>query len=134
MNADSKRSLENLGNALKKLEEYTSTPVTEDRDKAGIIQAFEFCFELSWKTIQKIATSHAKHIGSPKQAFQAAFELGWIGENEQNDYIIMINDRNLTSHTYKEDVANDVLKRINQQHLSTLKDLYKKLKQEIVTN
>jgi len=127
-NADTQRSLENLGKALSKLKEYTSTPITEDRDRVGIIQAFEFCFELLWKTIQKATVSHSKTVGSPKQAFQAAFELGWILENEHSLYLELIEDRNLTAHTYKEDLAKEILEKILNQHSKTLNSLYIKLK------
>ena len=41
-----KRSIENFELALKKLNEYLSTPVVSDRDRSGVIQAFEFTFEL----------------------------------------------------------------------------------------
>ena len=53
MNEKIKNSIENYEKALKKLHEFLSEPIVNDRDRAGIIKAFEFTFELSWKTIQK---------------------------------------------------------------------------------
>jgi nucleotidyltransferase substrate binding protein (TIGR01987 family) len=128
MNENSLRSLENFEKAVNKLEEFLRAPITEDRDKAGIIQAFEFSFELSWKTIQKMTAVHGKTVGSAKQAFRAAFELGWIKESEHEQYIMMIDDRNLTSHTYKEDLANQILVKIQTQHFKVLKNLLLTLK------
>lgn len=116
-------ALEYFALALSRLEEFLQTPIAEERDKAGIIQAFEYSFELAWKTIQKLSVPHSKHIGSPKQAFQAAFELGWIQEEALNSWIDMIHDRNLTSHTYQEDVAEEILQRIRGNHLQHLKEL-----------
>lgn len=121
MSEDKRRVLENFGSALKKLEEFLAAPITEDRDKAGIIQAFEFSYELCWKCIQKIVIEHNKTVGSPKQAFQAAFELGWIREADQQKWLDMVNDRNLTSHTYKQELADQVLVRIRERHLGSLK-------------
>ena len=44
MNADKNRTLESFAKALGKLELFLATPITEERDKAGIIQAFEYSF------------------------------------------------------------------------------------------
>lgn len=114
-------ALKNFQDALNKLEEFLSEPIVNDRDKAGIIQAFEYSFETCWKYIQKAAESHSKLVGSPKQAFKAAFELGWIKESEQSDWLQMQGDRNLTSHTYRKDIAEEVLGRIIKQHFKLLK-------------
>ncbi len=121
MNQDVDRALANFASALQMLEKFLATPVTEDRDKAGIIQAFEYSFELCWKAIQKSVVAHNKQVGSPKQAFQAAFELGWILESDHALWLRMTEDRNLTSHTYRAELADEVLGRIRQAHLQCLK-------------
>ena len=123
MNADKLRTLENYKKALGKLDLFLTTPIVDERDKAGIIQAFEYTFELCWKTIQKMVVEHNKMVGSPKQAFQAAFELGWIRESSQSGWIQMAEDRNLTSHTYKETLADEILERIRSKHLNNFKNL-----------
>jgi hypothetical protein len=67
--------------------------------------------------------------GLRKQAFRAAFELGWVREKEQEQYLQKIDDHNLTSHTYKEDLANQILARIQSQHFKVLKNLLLTIKQ-----
>lgn len=42
--------------------------------------------------------------------FKEAFAIGWIDNEEM--WIRMIKDRNLSSHTYNEDLANEILGRI----------------------
>jgi nucleotidyltransferase substrate binding protein (TIGR01987 family) len=130
MNADQAHSLENFARALAKLEKFLSTPIVDERDKAGIIQAFEYTFELGWKSVQKLAREHSKTIGSPKQAFQAAFELGWIAEDSHSKWIKMVDDRNLTTHTYRETLADEILARIAASHLAELKGLLQALRAE----
>ncbi len=131
MNQPRHNSLISFGKALNKLKEFLDEPVVNDRDKAGIIQAFEFCFELSWKTLQKRMVAHNKTVGSPRQAFQAAFELGWISDDVNSEGVdawsLLVDDRNLTSHAYEEEVANAVLKRVREQHYPRLKKLYDQL-------
>ncbi|MCB0390725.1 MAG: nucleotidyltransferase substrate binding protein [Bdellovibrionales bacterium] len=89
-------AFKNFQSALNKLEEFLSTPLVDDRDKAGVMHAFKYSFETCWNYIQKAVESHSKQVGSPKQAFKAAFELGWIKESEQEAWLKMIEDRNLT--------------------------------------
>jgi nucleotidyltransferase substrate binding protein (TIGR01987 family) len=127
-NKNSQISFDNFEKALSNLDLFLKTPITEARDKAGIIQAFEYSFELCWKTLQKLVVSHNKVVGSPKQAFQAAFELGWIKEIDQDRWIKMSEDRNLTSHTYKEALADEVLGRIKASHLPELQKLLETLR------
>lgn len=130
-----KMSLNNFKNSLLKLQEFLTEPVVNDRDKAGIIQAFEYTFEIAWKTIQKMAGLHNKNVGSARQAFQAAFELGWlkaeVDSTGEDSWKVMADDRNLTSYTYKEDIANAVLTRIREQHYDRLTALHERLGKEI---
>jgi nucleotidyltransferase substrate binding protein (TIGR01987 family) len=123
-------SLSNFLAALKQLEKFTSMPVANDRDKAGVIQAFEFTFELAWKTIQKAVEEQGLQAGSPKLAFKAAFQVGWIQEKEQADWVRLLEDRNLTSHTYKEELANEIFNRIQSHHVHTLRLLHRRMAKE----
>ena len=130
MNKDSERSLQNFAKALGKLESFLRETVSSERDRAGVIQAFEFSFELAWKTVQKLSESHSKQVGSPKQAFQIAFQLGWIAEGEHGKWLQMVADRNLTSHTYDETLADEILGRIRGAHLSAMKQLHAAMSRE----
>ena len=123
-------SLENFVLALAQLEKFIAIPISNDRDRAGIIQAFKFTFEVAWKTVQKAVEQQGLEAGSPKMAFKAAFQIGWIKESEQNNWTAMLEDRNLTSHTYKENIASEVLNRICTLHLANLKLLYSRLTKE----
>jgi nucleotidyltransferase substrate binding protein (TIGR01987 family) len=127
MNADSKRSLLEFTRAIARLKEYLDEPIQNHRDKSGIIQGFEFTYEIGWKTLRKAALPHGKTIGSAKQAFQAALELGWIPESEHEQWMQMIEDRNLTSHTYREELADQILARIRSQHFGLLSGLASRL-------
>jgi len=85
------------------LAEDQSNPLAID----GSIQRFEFCFELGWKLIKKMLMDvEGVEALSPKKALQSAYQLGWI--EDQQAWLKMLNDRNLTSHTYREEYAQEI--------------------------
>ena len=97
-----------LAAALARLREVLQAPETDvSRDAA--IQRFEFCFELAWKSIQELARDEGLDCQSPKGCLRLAFKTSWI-ENEQG-WLAML-DRNKTSHTYDEDLAKAVFRRL----------------------
>jgi nucleotidyltransferase substrate binding protein (TIGR01987 family) len=97
---DFKKALEQLKSALE-------IPAEDNVRKAGCIQYFEFCFELAWKTIKKIAEDQGlKDANSPKSALKTAFKQGWI-QNEEV-WLGILSARNAMSHTYSQEHALDI--------------------------
>jgi nucleotidyltransferase substrate binding protein (TIGR01987 family) len=117
----------NFESTLKQLKSYCSEPIVNDRDRAGIIQGFEFTFEQSWLSIQKILGKMQVLAPSPKQAYVEAMKQGWISASDETLWVQMIKDRNQTSHTYKQDLANEVLGRIQTQYIPAFEKLLTKL-------
>ena len=120
-------SLANFKASLASLESFVTIPILTDRDKAGVIQAFEYCFELSWKTVQKFSGLQEIQVNGPKQALREAFQFGFIDIEDEAQWFEMLKDRNLTSHTYNYDLAIQVVDRIAKNHLFLLKKLILKL-------
>jgi len=111
MKAETKDSMLFFSKALQRfaeaLAEDQSNPLAID----GSIQRFEFCFELGWKLIKKMLMDvEGIEVLSPKKALQSAYQLGWI-EDEQA-WLKMLNDRNLTSHTYIEEYAQEIYSKL----------------------
>lgn len=81
--------------------------VTREGLRAGIIQNFEFTYELSWKLIKRwLETNLSKddYDGiSRRELYRHALENKLI-ENISNWFLYHEN-RNLTSHTYNHEVA-----------------------------
>ena len=111
------RSVTNLKLALSSLEEFLTEPVRTNRDKAGIIQAFEFTYELAWKTFQRIAQDEGLNVATPRQAFASALQAGLIPPEEEAVWIGMMQDRNLTSHTYHAKLADEIVQRVYADYL-----------------
>ena len=95
-----------LGKAIDQFEKAMKLPTNDDVVRAGCIQYFEFCFELAWKTVKKIAHDlGVQECNSPKSALKFAFSGGWLDEEEV--WLNMLASRNMMSHTYN---AADALK------------------------
>lgn len=74
------------------------------RDAA--IQRFEYTFEALWKFLKEyLKEKEGVACHSPKSCFREAFSTGLLSEDETVKFLEMTDDRNMTSHTYKEEVS-----------------------------
>lgn len=121
-------TLQNFEWALNRMREFLSKPIEDDRDEAGVIQSFEFTFELSWKTLQKIGEERGVPIGSPRSAFEFALKEAVISSEEEPAWIQMLKDRNITTHAYDQKIAHGIFDRIKNQHYKNLSQLLERLK------
>jgi len=81
------------------------------RDAA--IQRFEYTFEAFWKFIREYLKEKEGIVAnSPKSCFKEIFSLGLAGEEETVALQDMTDKRNDTSHTYKEEVAQGIYKKL----------------------
>lgn len=116
-------NLKNFENAIINLVEVMNVEKNEiSRDSA--IKRFEICFDLAWKSIKIYAKNQGLECYSPRKCFKLAFQLRLIENDEE--WIKMIDDRNLAAHAYNEDKADEIYLRIND-YLS----LFKKLKEKL---
>jgi nucleotidyltransferase substrate binding protein (TIGR01987 family) len=122
--AKRKSALDNVTRALTTLEEFASISAPSRVEKAGIIQAFEFTFEVFWKFFKKIADEEGAVVASPKTAIAFAYQKRWLGDDElaQDVWLSMLDDRSLTSHTYREAIANAVHEAIVHRYVCAFRD------------
>ena len=105
--------------ALDRLEETLSLPRDPVvRDSA--IKRFELCFELSWRVIQNFLRDRGLDYRSPRDCFRGAFSYGLLREEEV--WLQMIQDRNLSVHTYNEELADELYTRL-PRYLPALRQL-----------
>lgn len=99
---------EDAQNALRTLQEILKEPFSVIiRDAA--IQRFEYTFEAFWKFIREYLKEKEGIVAnSPKASFRELFALGFCTEEETVQLQEMTDKRNDTSHTYKEQVAQNI--------------------------
>ena len=99
-------NLEVLKKAYSTLEKFMQNDKTE-QEQAGIIQAFEYCYELSWKIMKKVLSREGLEVSTPRQVFREAGSAKIIEDVKL--WIDFANKRNLTVHTYNELVLKDIM-------------------------
>lgn len=76
------------------------------------IRRFVYVFELFWKLLKAILEQKGIEAQYPRDVMQQAYQGNLIDDEEM--WIAMLKDRNLTSHTYDKKLADDIFKRIHQ--------------------
>jgi len=98
-------------------------------EKQGVIQAFEFTHELAWNVLKDFLEDPGEqHIRGSKDATRAAFKVSLITAGEQ--WMAMIQSRNVSSHTYDEETAESLVTTIINDYFP----LFQVLKLEMENN
>lgn len=85
----------------------TQSKEISDLEKQGLIQAFEFTHELAWNVMKDYFEYQGEtDIHGSRNATRLAFQRGIVDDGHV--WMEMIESRNQTSHTYNEEVANDI--------------------------
>ncbi|WP_373481535.1 HI0074 family nucleotidyltransferase substrate-binding subunit [Acetobacterium sp.] len=118
-----KKAVDRLYEGILELQVNESSVVRD-----GVIQRFEFTTELAWKAAREYLMDQGfVDINSPKSVMKEAFSFGLISDDKI--WIQILNDRNMTSHIYKEELADEICERIIKTHFQELKALSQRLKE-----
>ena len=102
-----------------------------DLEKEGVIQRFEYTFQLSWNTLK----DHLEHDGvvmqsvTPRSVIRTAAAAGMITDGQT--WIQMLEDRRNTSHLYNIEMLDNVVGNIRDNYLTVLEALHQRLSMEM---
>ncbi|QWV94996.1 nucleotidyltransferase substrate binding protein [Geomonas oryzisoli] len=123
---DSERLEERVSDYLKalaQLEKAGSQPKDEFlRD--SVIQRFEFTHELAWKMLKLRLEQEDVFARTPRETLQSSLEAGFIEDG--NAWSDLQKMRNLTSHTYNEELAEEVYSFVVTQGMVLFRQLAQK--------
>lgn len=123
-----KQRFNNYLKALQTLDEASALAQTRALSKLeqqGLIQSFEFTHELAWNVFKDyLADKGISGLIGSKDATRSAFKNGLIAEGD--DWMAMIADRNLTSHTYDQETAQAIATHILEQYYPAFKNMAEK--------
>jgi nucleotidyltransferase substrate binding protein (TIGR01987 family) len=131
MNDEIKKTVKDLSSACSRLKEGTERGKTE-LEIDGVIQRFEFTFELLWKTLKLYLKEVGIKCYSPKECLKEAFRYGLFFEDQT--FLDMLKDRNKTTHIYNEEDSRKIFNRIKSHYYPAIVKLAKELKIRIAND
>ena len=111
----------NFEKAFKILERAVNIKNPSEVERGGIIQFYEMTFELAWKTIKDYNESEGLITKTPREAIKQAFQMDIIQDGHA--WVDALEDRNLTSHIYDEEIVLLIVSKIKDRYFKMLKDL-----------
>lgn len=116
--ANYKKALQQLQSAVELSEQRSLSNL----EKQGVIQAFEFTHELAWNMLKDYLQDQGnQNIKGSKDATREAFKVELIANGEL--WMAMIQSRNVSSHTYNEHIAEELVNVIVEQYFPLFVEL-----------
>ena len=124
----------NFSRAYSLLREALETDIEElnQLEREGIIQRFEYTFELGWQLLKDRMENDGVVISpvTPRNVIREAVAAGMINDGET--WVDMLIDRNKMAHTYNFSTFESVILNIQGRYLSILNDIYQRLAEEML--
>ncbi len=98
-------------------------------EKEGLIQRFEYTFELAWKTVKDYLEYQEVLVTFPREVIKSAFHHGLIEDGEI--WMDMLEKRNLLAHTYDEERFQLAVSMIKDHYYAAISQLYRDLEARI---
>ena len=120
-----KQNFYTLNKALIALEAMVNKPMQEDRRNVdACLHRFKFTIELFWKLLKKVLFSLGDDVVYPRDILKESYK-GKLINNEQL-WLQMRQDRNQTSHSYDEELADKIYTNI-KNYFPVLKKTFDEL-------
>jgi nucleotidyltransferase substrate binding protein (TIGR01987 family) len=124
-----KQRFSNYRMALVNLKDGIEISKPSDLEKSGIIQIFEYSFELAWKTLKDYLQEADVEVNFPREVLKTAFSYDMIEDGDI--WIDMLEKRNLMSHTYDRKNAELAYLLIKNTYFDKLKNLEEFLSEKL---
>lgn len=124
-----KQRFYNLEKAFLFLERAVSKGTFNELEAAGLVQSFEFTFELSWKTLKDYLNDQAFDIQSPRETIKQAFQSKYLLNG--HIWMEMLEQRDLLTHTYNVEQAKKATNLICHTYFPALRQAYLFLKERL---
>lgn len=123
------QNYEKAFNRLSRAIEIVRITPDDDLLQSGLVQTYEYTFELAWKTLKDYLEMEGFLLRSPRETIRQGFQSGYITNAE--DWLQALADRNLTVHIYDDEIIARVLKDIYERYFFILREFYNNFKTRI---
>lgn len=123
------QNYEKAFNRLSRAIEIVRITPDDDLLQSGLVQTYEYTFELAWKTLKDYLEMEGFLLRSPRETIRQGFQSGYITNAE--DWLQALADRNLTVHIYDDEIITSVLKDIYERYFFILQEFYNNFKTRI---
>lgn len=117
-----KQRFQNFERAYLFLKKAIELPSLDDLQAAGLIQSFEFTFELAWKTLKDYLEEMGIPLRFPREVLKHAFQTNLIENGEL--WLEMLEHRNELTHTYDEIQTKKAVAKIRDLYFPALTQVY----------
>lgn len=120
-----KQRFDNLQKAYRRLRcalEIHQQDSNDELMRMAVIKAYEFTFELSWKTLKDFLAYNGIDAKLPREVLKQAYATGLVSDGQL--WIDMLEERNLMAHTYDDTRARKAVDQIQERYLSGLQQLH----------
>lgn len=116
----------NYTKALAQLTKFVDKGDLSELEAQGLVKAFEYTFELAWTTLKDFLEFRGQSdIYGSRDAIRKAFQLGVLEDGD--GWMDMIKSRNLTSHTYNQEVTEQIRAAVMERYFPLFIDLRERL-------
>ena len=123
----------NFSRAILRLQDALSdgAEVLNELEQEGVIQRFEYTFELAWNTLKDYLEYDGVVLSpvTPRAVICKAYQAKLISDGER--WIDMLADRNLMSHTYDSAKFEAIIQEIEDRYIERLDELHRRLSREM---
>lgn len=121
-----KQRFENLLKAFKLLQEAVERDGLSRLEEEGMVQRFEYTFELAWKTLKDLLMSRGVDATFPRDVIKEAFQSGLVTDGDT--WIEMLDRRNQLSYTYNETTFTQAIENVRTRYYPALATLVETLR------
>jgi nucleotidyltransferase substrate binding protein (TIGR01987 family) len=114
--ANFKKAFAQLTEAVERID------VLSQLEKEGLVQRFEYTFELGWKTLKDYLESKGIDAKYPRDVIKESFRNELIDDGEV--WLEMLAKRNAMAHAYDEEVFNEAVREIGATYYDRIKHVY----------
>ena len=122
-----KQRFNNYEKALLMLKNFIEVDKLNILEEQGLIQCFEYTYELAWNVMKDYFEFQAEEgINGSRDAIKLSFKRNLITNGE--GWMDMIKSRIKSSHTYNNEIADEILEKILNQYFDLFIEFEQKMK------